>query len=181
MQRLHQAEFILRAGTRKNIKFLRGVAQLAIVHHFKLAPGNGIVGVADTQHFANAHRRLRVIASNHFDANARLQTVADRSNGLRTRWVHHSGNPKQNHAMLQIIMHQLRLLQTRGFPGRRNHAQPFARILLDFRFPVRLVERLKARFSLLVLTQPEQHIRGTGNQNQLFIPNAVKGRHIFVL
>ncbi|MNZ71643.1 hypothetical protein D3C78_900090 [compost metagenome] len=152
-----------------------------IVHHFKLAPGNGIVGIADTQHFANAHRRLRVIASNHFDANARLQTVADRGNGLRTRRVHHPGNPEQNHAVLQIVMRQFRLLQTRRFPGGRDHAQPFTRVLLDFRFPVRLVERLEARLSLLVLTQPEQHVRCAGDQNQLFIPNTVESRHIFVL
>ncbi|MNF12063.1 hypothetical protein D3C80_2134390 [compost metagenome] len=32
-----------------------------------------------------------------------------------------------------------------------------------------------------MLAQPEQHVRRAGDQNHLFIADAVKGRHIFVL
>ncbi|MNN56356.1 hypothetical protein D3C81_1712780 [compost metagenome] len=121
MQRLHQAEFILRAGTGKNIIALRRFAQLLIIHDLQLTSGNRVPGIANSQHFADAHCRLRVVAGDHFHANARLQAFANSGNGFRTRRVHHSGDTEQNHALLQIRMVQRRLINTCGLPGCRHH------------------------------------------------------------
>ena len=78
-------------------------------------------------------------------------------------------------------MAKLRLPVGCRFPRRRHHPQPFPRVLFDFRFPVRLVERLQAMIGLLMLAQAKQDIGRAGNQNHLFIADAVQRRHIFVL
>ena len=181
MQRLHQAEFILRAGTRKDIEFLRGFAELNIVHHLQLSAGNGVFRIANPQHLADTHRGLRMVAGDHLHADPRLQAVADGRNRLRPRRIHHPGNPEQNDALLQILMGEFRLTVGGGFPRCRHHPQPFPRILFDFAFPVRLVERLQAMVGLLMLAQAEQDIGRAGNQNHLFIADAVQRRHIFIL
>ena len=104
-----------------------------------------------------------MIAGDHFHANARLQAVANRRNRFRTRRIHHSGNTEEDNPLLQILMGQLALPAGRRFPRRRDHAQPFPRVLFNFCFPVRLIQRLQAVLGLLLLAKPEQHIRGTGD------------------
>ena len=44
-----------------------------------------------------------------------------------------------------------------------------------------LIERRQAMVGLLMLTQTEQDIGRAGNQNHLFIADAVQRRHIFIL
>ncbi|MNG30363.1 hypothetical protein D3C84_1159700 [compost metagenome] len=93
-----------------------------IVHHLQFTPGNRTPGIADSQHLPDAHRRLRMVAGDHFHANPRPQAVADGGNGLRSRRVHHPGDTEQNNALLQIRMVKGSLLKARRFPRRRHHA-----------------------------------------------------------
>ena len=62
-----------------------GDAQLRVVHHLQFAPGNGIPRIANPQHLADTHRRLRVVAGDHLHADPGLQAVGNRRDGLRTR------------------------------------------------------------------------------------------------
>ena len=162
MQGLHEAEFILRAGAGENIVLLRGVAQLTIVHRLQLTSGNSACGVTNPQHLPNAHRRLRVVAGDHFHADPGLQAVGNGGNGLRTRGIHHPGDTEQNNTILQVRVIQLTLSLAGGFPGRSHHAQPLAGILFNLPFPVWLIERLQSVIRLLVLAETEQDVRRAG-------------------
>ncbi len=92
---------LCRACTRRNLSsgLVRAkisnccAAQLRVVHHLQLASGNGISRIANPQHLADAHRRLRVVAGDHLHADPGLQAVGNRRDGLRTRRIHHPGDP----------------------------------------------------------------------------------------
>ncbi|MNZ60929.1 hypothetical protein D3C78_790090 [compost metagenome] len=137
--------------------------------------------VSNTQHLSNAHRRLRVITSDHLHANPGLLTGVDSVDGLRARRVHHAGDPKEYQPAAQVIVAQRLLPFWRRFKGGSDHAQALTRIALHLRFPVRTVKRLGTAAGLLLVAQAENHIRCAGDQNLLFTADLVVRAHVLVL
>ncbi len=66
------------------------------------------------------HRRLRVVAGDHLHADPGLQAVGNRRDGLRTRRIHHPGDPSKS-PLLQILMGQFGLACGSRLPGCGHH------------------------------------------------------------
>ncbi len=95
---------MLRAGTGEDVILHRRFRQLGVVHLLQLVAGNRLLAVGDPQHLADAHRRLRVIPSDHLHADPRLLAGVNRLNRFRTRRIHHPGNTEEDQTVAQVVV-----------------------------------------------------------------------------
>ena len=180
LQRFHQAQLMLRAGTGEDVILHRGFRQRGVVHLLQLIAGDRLLAVADPQHLPDAHCRLRVIAGDHLHADPRLLAGVNGVNGFRARWIHHPGDTEEDQTVAEIVMRQ-RLLAVCRFERCGHHTQSLARIALHLAFPVRAVKRLRTVAGLLLCAEGENHIRRAGDQDLLLTANLVVGAHVLVL
>ena len=172
---------MLRAGTGKDIVSNGRFGEFSLIHLLELIARHRMCAVMDTQHAANTHRGLWVIAGDHFDADPGLLAGTDRRYRFRARRIHHSGDAEENESLIQTVMGQYIGIGTRGFPGGSYHPQAFFGIAGDFGLPVRLGKGFRAVRGLLQLAEFKQYIRCPGHQHALVVTDAIMRRHIFVL
>ena len=180
LQRFHQAQLMLRAGTGEDVILHCRVRQGGIVHLLQLIAGDRLLAVADPQHLPDAHCRLRVIAGDHLHADPRLLAGVNRVNRFRARRIHHPGDAEEDQAVAQVIVRQF-LLAVRRLERRGDHPQPLTRIALHLTFPVRAVEGFRTVAGLLLGAEGENDVRRAGDQNLLLTANLVVGAHVLVL
>ena len=181
LQRFHQAQLVLRAGTGKDIVLNGGFRQLGVVHVLQLIAGHRLAAVGDPQHLANAHRRLRVVAGNHLHADPRVLAGVNSVNRFRTRRVHHSGNAEEHQTFAQIVVGQRGAADVRRFVGGGDHTQALTGKARHLLFPVLRLERHRPLLAQLLAAQGKNHVRCAGNQHLLDVAHFLVGRHVLIL
>ena len=181
LQGFHQAQLMLRAGTGKDVVLHRRLRQRRIVHVLQLVAGHGLAAVGDPQHLADAHRRLRVVASDHLHADPGGLAGMDGVNGFRTRGIHHPGDAEENQPLLQVLMVEGGGIKAGRLTGRRHHAQSLTGEARHLLFPVLRLERHRAVAAHLLAAHGEDNVRRTGDQHPGLAIDVLQGRHIFVL
>ncbi len=124
LQRLHDAQLVVRRHARVHRRRAHSGGERRIVHGIELDSGERLSASShDAEVGSDANCGPRVITGDHEDANARAMRVADRRRGFLARRIYDADRAHEDEIMLEAFVASVRLGERQRAVGDRYRAQ----------------------------------------------------------
>ena len=113
LERMHEAQLLLRCDSREHVDVLDAPRQLGIVEQLEISAGQHVVRGAQPDLATDVARGARVIAGHHHDAHAGRVALGDRPRDRRTDRVREPDEADQLEREVVLLLRQRARLERR--------------------------------------------------------------------